>query len=42
MSLQAFPTTFFVDSQGKIVYAIQGSKNLEGFTQIVDDLLSKM
>lgn len=42
MSLQAFPTTFFVDSEGKIVYAIQGSKNLEGFTQIVDDLLSKM
>ena len=42
MSLQAFPTTFFVDSQGKVVYAIQGSKNLEGFTQIVDDLLSKM
>ena len=42
MSLQAFPTTFFVDAEGKIVYAIQGSKNLEGFTQIVDDLLSKM
>lgn len=42
MGLQAFPTTFFVDSEGKIVYAIQGSRNLEGFTQIVDDLLAKM
>ncbi|EFU76066.1 redoxin [Lachnoanaerobaculum saburreum F0468] len=42
MSLQAFPTTFFVDSEGKILYAIQGSKNLEGFTQIIEDLLAKM
>lgn len=40
MSLMAFPTTFFVDSEGNIVGTIQGARNLDGFTKIVEDLLA--
>ena len=40
MSLMAFPTTFFVDSEGNIVGSIQGARDLDGFTKIVEDLLA--
>lgn len=40
MSLMAFPTTFFVDSEGNIVSTIQGARDLDGFTKIVEDLLA--
>ena len=41
MSLQAFPTTVFIDSNGNIVGGIQGARDLEGFTKIVDEILAK-
>ena len=41
MSLQAFPTTVFIDSNGNIIGGIQGARDLEGFTKIVDEILAK-
>ena len=42
MGIQAFPTTVLVDSKGNIVGKIEGGRNLEAFTQAVEDALSKM
>lgn len=42
MSLMAFPTTFFVDSDRNIVGVIQGSRNLEAFTAAVEGVLEKL
>ena len=39
MSLMAFPTTFFVDSDRNIVGVIQGGRNLEAFTAAVEGVL---
>ena len=41
MSLMAFPTTFFVDSDRNIVGVIQGGRNLEAFTAAVEGVLEK-
>ena len=42
MSLMAFPTTFFVDSDRNIVGVIQGNRNLEAFTAAVEGVLEKL
>ena len=42
MSLMAFPTTFFVDSDRNIVGVIQGGRNLEAFTAAVEGVLEKL
>lgn len=42
MGIQAFPTTYFVDSDGNIVSKIEGGRDLEAFTKTVEDLLAKM
>ena len=42
MSIQAFPSTFLVDSEGNIVDKIQGGRDLEAFTKAVEDALNKM
>ena len=42
MSIQAFPSTFLVDSEGNIVDKIQGGRDLESFTKAVEDALNKM
>ena len=42
MSIQAFPSTFLVDSEGNIVEKIQGGRDLESFTKAVEDALNKM
>lgn len=41
-SLVAFPTTFFVDSEGKIVGSVKGANDLEGWKEIVAQILSEM
>lgn len=40
--MTAFPTTFFVDSQGKIVDTVAGSNDYEGWQKTVDKLLEKV
>ena len=42
MSIQAFPSTFLVDSEGNIIDKIQGVRDLESFTKAVEDALNKM
>lgn len=42
MSIQAFPSTFLVDSEGNIIDKIQGGRDLESFTKAVEDALNKM
>ena len=42
MSIMAFPTTFFVDSDRNIVGVIQGNRNLEAFTAAVEGVLEKL
>ena len=42
MSIMAFPTTFFVDSDRNIVGVIQGNRNLEAFTVAVEGVLEKL
>lgn len=42
MSIMAFPTTFFVDSDRNIVGVIQGGRNLEAFTAAVEGVLEKL
>lgn len=41
-SLVAFPTTFFVDSEGQILGSIKGANDLEGWKEIVTQVLSEM
>ena len=40
--LQAFPTTYFVDSQGNILQKIEGSNNYDGWKQAIEECLEKM
>lgn len=42
MSIQAFPTTYLVDSKGNIVSTMQGGRDVESFTKTVEDALAKM
>lgn len=42
MSLMAFPTTFFVDSDRNVVGVIQGARNLEAFTSAVESVLATL
>ena len=42
MSIMAFTTTFFVDSDRNIVGVIQGNRNLEAFTAAVEGVLEKL
>ena len=42
MSIMAFPTTFFVDSDRNIVGVVQGNRNLEAFTAAVEGVLEKL
>ena len=42
MSIMAFPTTFFVDSDRNIVGVIQGNRNWEAFTAAVEGVLEKL
>ena len=42
MSIQAFPTTYLVDSNGSIVGKMEGGKDLESFTKAVEEALAKM
>lgn len=39
MNLQAFPTTFFVNAEGKIVEKVEGSRDFDGWKQVVDRVL---
>ncbi len=41
MTLQAFPTTLLVDSEGNIVAKDLGGKDMAGFTKMVNDQLTK-
>lgn len=41
-TIAGFPTTFFVNSEGKIVNAIAGAKNLEQWKEYVDSELQKL
>ena len=40
--IPGYPTTFFVDQNGKIVDSTSGSNDLEGWTRKVDEVLGKM
>lgn len=40
-NVQAFPTTFVVDSEGNIVRQILGSKDYEGWKQVIEEELEK-
>lgn len=40
--LQAFPTTFFIDSEGNIVEKIEGSNDYEGWKANIDKVLKKV
>lgn len=40
--IQAFPKTLILDSEGKILREISGSRNLEGFQKEVDEELAKL
>ena len=42
LGVQAFPTTLFVDGEGNVVGRIEGRRNLEAFTQTVEEILAKM
>lgn len=37
--LEAFPTTFFLDSQGEIVYIMAGAKDEDGWVETIDKVL---
>lgn len=39
--MAAFPTTYFVDSEGNIVYTVQGSRSYEDWAALVDEVLEK-
>lgn len=40
--MAALPTTYFVDSQGSVVDMIEGSRDLESWKSIVDEMLAKV
>lgn len=40
--IDAFPTTFFVDSQGNIVDSVMGSNDFEGWSKAIDKVLAKV
>ena len=40
--LQAFPTTFFVDKDGKIVDSIEGSNDYDGWKAKIEEVLKKV
>ena len=42
MNMAAFPTTYFVDSTGKIVDTIEGSNDYEGWKEVIDNILKKV
>lgn len=41
-SIQAFPTTYFVDSEGNIVEKIEGSADYEGWKERIEKVLEKV
>ncbi len=41
-NMAAFPTTYFVDSTGKIVDTIEGSNDYEGWKEVIDNVLKKV
>lgn len=41
-NLTAFPTTYFVDSEGNIVERIEGSNNYEGWKAVIEDVMEKV
>lgn len=40
--LQAFPTTYFVDSEGNIIGQIEGSSDAEGWKEIIEEYLKEV
>lgn len=40
--MTSFPTTYFVDSTGKIVDTIEGSNDYEGWKEVIDNVLKKV
>lgn len=40
--LQAFPTTFIVDSEGNIIGQIEGSSDAAGWTEIIEEYLQEV
>lgn len=41
-SIQAFPTTFFVDSKGMIIDKVEGSNDYDGWKAQIDNALKKV
>lgn len=41
-NMTSFPTTYFVDSTGKIVDTIEGSNDYEGWKEVIDNVLKKV
>lgn len=42
MQLQAFPTTFFIDSNGGIVKAVEGARDFDGWKELIDKVLKEV
>ncbi len=40
--LQAFPTTFIVDSEGNIIGQVEGSSDAEGWTELIEEYLQEV
>ena len=41
-NITAFPTTFFVNREGKVVGSVRGARDLTGWTELVEEILSEM
>lgn len=41
-SMQAFPTTFFIDSEGNLVDTIVGANNFETWGKLIDETLEEL
>lgn len=41
-NMAAFPTTFFVDSEGNIVKTVEGSRDFDGWKELIDSVLEEM
>lgn len=42
VNLMAFPTTFFVNSQGDIIEAVEGARNYAGWKEVIEKVLEKV
>ena len=41
-SMQYFPTTFFLDSEGNLVETVVGANNFESWGKLIDETLEKL